>query len=100
MCRRPRRPGPQQTDRCRASATRLPPGLVELDYVGASPQPEPQRANAEATHDDHVAPPFSPGPRFVDSLVHVGPIEGQRVIRPQPLNMDHGALPLAKAEVL
>jgi hypothetical protein len=73
-------------------------GAVELDDVRLSREAEPEAAQRQAADDPEVPSGF--GLSAVRPLVEMGTLDGQRVVHPDPLEVDESALALTEEQVL
>jgi hypothetical protein len=91
--RHPKARGSRQPDSAFADS-------VELDDISFPRQAEPQGPQQQPACDPNIAPRFGARPGFVDAIVQVLPLDRERIVRPQSLDMDQGTLPFAEQQVL
>jgi hypothetical protein len=73
---------------------------MELDHVSHSGDTQLEGTDRHATGSQNRAPQFSPWQSLIHPAVQVCALQRQRVVRPELLDMDEGALALTEDEML
>jgi len=71
---------------------------MELHHVCDSRQSEAERPERKAPRNPDIAPGLCSS--LVDAVVQVLPLDGKSIVRPELLNVDQRALPLAEHQML